>query len=152
VKGLAEGAAGAGGKYDGRPVDITDVVILNCWAELMTLDSALEALPTGLEGRVFPHSRPRAMPPVQEGHCSAFAATGPATADGTIVFGHITMFGLMSSHHFNVWLDVKPAKGHRIVMQSSPGSIQSGMDYYISSSGLLVAETTIGQTRLDGSG
>jgi hypothetical protein len=100
MKGIADGASAAGAKYDGRPVDITDVVILNCWAELMTLDNALEALPTGLEGRVFPRSRPRAMPPPQEGHCSAFAATGPATADGTIVFGHITMFGLMSSHHF----------------------------------------------------
>ena len=58
----------------------------------------------------------------------------------------------MSSHHFNLWLDVKPAKGHRIVMQGSPGSIQSGMDYYISDSGLLVAETTIGQTRFNGDG
>lgn len=152
MKGIADGATAAGAKYDGRPVDITDVVILNCWAELMTLDGALEALPTGLEGRVFSRSMPRAMPPPKGDHCSAFAATGPATADGTIVFGHITMFGLMSAHHFNVWLDVQPAKGHRIVMQSSPGSIQSGMDYYISSSGLLIAETTIGQTRFNGEG
>src|SRR5262245_16228049 len=106
MKGIADGASAGGAKYDGRPVDITDVVILNCWAELMTLDSALEALPTGLEGRVFPRSRPRAMPPPQDGHCSAFAATGAATADGTIVFGHITMFGLLPSQHFNLWLDV----------------------------------------------
>ena len=51
-------------------------------------------------------------------HCSAFAATGPATADGKIVFGHITMFGLYPSNFYNVWLDVKPAKGHRVLMQT----------------------------------
>ena len=45
MKGIADGASAAGAKYDGRPVDITDVVILNCWAELMTLDNALEARP-----------------------------------------------------------------------------------------------------------
>ena len=32
--------------------------------------------------------------------------------------------------HFNVWLDVKPAQGHRVLMQTYPGGIQSGMDYY----------------------
>jgi hypothetical protein len=37
-------------------------------------------------------------------------------------------------------------------MQSFPGGIQSGMDYYISSSGLLCAETTIKQTRFDVNG
>ena len=37
------------------------------------------------------------MPPPKAEHCSAFAATGPATADGKIVFGHITMFGLYPS-------------------------------------------------------
>src|SRR5262249_5482185 len=31
MKGIADGAAAAGAKYDGRPVDINDVVILNCW-------------------------------------------------------------------------------------------------------------------------
>ncbi len=39
--------------------------------------------------------------------CSAFAATGPATADGKIVFGHITMYLLYATSFFNVWLDVK---------------------------------------------
>src|SRR5436305_1137878 len=84
--------------------------------------------------------------------CSAFAATGPATADGKIVFGHITMFGLYPSSFYNVWLDVKPAKGHRVLMQSYPGGIQSGMDYYLNDAGLLVAETTIAQTRFNPDG
>src|SRR5262249_10728847 len=84
-----------------------------------------------------------------EEHCSAFAATGPATADGKIVFGHITMFSLYPANFYNVWLDVKPAKGHRIMMQSYPGGIQSGMDYYMNDAGILVCETTIHQTKFE---
>ena len=37
-------------------------------------------------------------------------------------------------------------------MQSYPGGIQSGLDYYLNDAGLLVAETTIAQTRFDGTG
>ncbi len=149
MKGIADGAAAAGATFDGRPIDLTDIVAINCMPEIETLDSALEAWPTGLEGRLFPRRQPRRMPEPPMGHCSAFAATGPATADGKIVFGHITMFGLYSSSFFNVWLDVQPSQGHRVLMQSYPGGIQSGMDYYMNSAGLLVTETTIRQTRYD---
>src|SRR5262249_59652630 len=81
--------------------------------------------------------------------CSAFAATGPAPRDGKIVFGHITMFSLYPSNFYNVWLDVKPASGHRVLMQSFPGGVHSGMDYYLNDAGLLISETTISQTHFD---
>ncbi|HLJ94343.1 MAG TPA: C45 family autoproteolytic acyltransferase/hydrolase [Gemmataceae bacterium] len=149
MRGIADGASAAGARFDNRPIDLVDVVGLNVWPEVDTLDSALEALPTGLEGTRFPHSQPRTMPAPKPMRCSAFAATGPATADGKIVFGHITMFGLYPSTLYNVWLDVKPAKGHRVLMQSYPAGIQSGMDYYMNDAGLLVAETTIAQTLFD---
>src|SRR5207249_6350795 len=149
MRGIADGASAAGARFDNRPLDLTDVVGLNVWPEIDTLDSALEALPTGLEGMRFPHSQPRSMPAAKPMRCSAFAATAPATADGKIVFGHITMFSLYPSYFYNVWLDVKPAKGHRVLMQSYPAGIQSGMDYYLNDAGLLVAETTIAQTQFD---
>src|SRR5260370_20553041 len=149
MRGIADGATAAGARFDNRPIDLVDIVGLNVWPEVDTLDSALEALPTGLEGTRFPHSQPRAMPAPKPMRCSAFAATGPATADGKIVFGHITMFGLYPSYFYNVWLDIKPAKGHRVLMQSYPAGIQSGMDYYLNDAGLLVAETTIAQTLFD---
>src|SRR5437868_9905226 len=76
MKGIADGAAAAGAKFDNRPIDLTDIVALNCWPEIETLDDAVTALPTGLEGKRFPRSQPRRMPPPAEGHCSAFAATG----------------------------------------------------------------------------
>lgn len=152
MKGIADGAAEAGAKFDGRPIDLIDIVSVNCWAEIETLDSALEATPNALDGIKFPKPQPRKMPEPPMDHCSAFAATGPATADGKIVFGHITMFGLYAGNFFNVWLDVKPEKGHRVLMQSYPGGIQSGMDYYQNDVGILVAETTIKQTRFNEKG
>jgi hypothetical protein len=149
MKGIAEGATAAGAKVFDRPIDLVDIVALNSWPEIDTLPSALEATATGLEAIRFPKQEPRAMPPAKPMHCSAFAATGPATADGKIVFGHITMFSLYPSSFYNVWLDVKPAKGHRVLMQSYPGGMQSGMDYYLNDAGLLVCETTLAQTKFD---
>lgn len=149
MKGIADGATEAGARIFDRPIDLVDIVALNCWPEIETLDSALEATPTGLEGIRFPKTQPRAMPKPRPEHCSAFAATGPATADGKIVFGHITMFSLYPANFYNVWLDIKPAKGRRMFMCAYPGAMQSGMDYYMNDAGLLIAETTISQTRFD---
>src|SRR5262249_53060017 len=58
MKGIADGAAAAGARFDGRAIDLVDVVALNCWAEEMTLDAALDALPSGLEGLKFEHAQP----------------------------------------------------------------------------------------------
>jgi hypothetical protein len=149
MKGIADGATAAGARFDGRPVDLVDIVALNSWPEFETLNSALGATPTGLEGLRFPHQPLKPMPASKPMHCSAFAATGPATRDGKVVFGHITMFGLYPSLFYNVWLDVKPTAGHRVLMQTYPGGIQSGLDYYLNDAGILVCETTIKQTRFD---
>jgi hypothetical protein len=149
MKGIADGAAAAGAKFDGRAIDLIDIVALNSWEEVATLEGALEALPNGLEGIRFSKDGPRVAVPAKASRCSAFAATGPATKDGKIVFGHITMSDLYSANFYNVWLDIKPAKGRRVVIQSFPGGIQSGLDYYMNDAGILINETTIGQTRFD---
>jgi hypothetical protein len=155
MKGIAEGATDAGASYDERDIDLVDIVTINAWMELDTLDSALEATPTGLEGKTFPRpGLPRAPAPraKHKDHCSAFIATGPATADGQIVFGHITMAGLTSGPFVNVWLDVQPKDGRRFVMQGFPGAVWSSQDYYINDAGILLCETTISQTPLDATG
>ena len=152
MKGIADGAAAAGAKWDGRPLDLLDLVTINADVETNFLENALEATATGLEGRRF--REPAQQGPVrrQESHCSAFAATGPATADGQVVFGHITMWNLFHAYHYNVWLDVKPARGHRVLMQTYPGGIMSGLDYYMNDRGIIVCETTIAQTKFDVTG
>src|SRR5262249_41150789 len=114
MRGIADGAAAAGAKFQNRPIDLLDVVTLNAWAEIDTLDDGLQALPTGREAQRVDKGQPQTVPPSKPMHCSAFAATGPATKDGKIVFGHITMFSLYPSNFYNVWLDVKPSKGHRV--------------------------------------
>jgi hypothetical protein len=143
MQGTAAGAAAAGATFGGRPLDLLDVVTLNSEIELDFVEAAVNATPTGLESRTF-------RAPTDPGdHCSAFAATGPATADGKVVIGHITMFGLPLVRHFNVWLDIVPATGHRVLMQTYPGGVWSGMDYYMNDAGLVVTETTLEQTRFD---
>ena len=78
--------------------------------------------------------------------CSAFAATGPATRDGKMVIGHVTWWPLTLAEQTNVWLDIKPEKGHRMLIQGYPGAIESGTDWYQNDAGLVLTETTIRQT------
>ncbi len=150
MKGIADGAAAVGAKFDGRFIDLVDVVALNSEIEVEFLQSGLDAAATGLEGQKFrePLFNQSTRDPEDEDdeHCSAFAAVAPATANGEIVFGHITMFKLYYVRHFNVWIDIKPSEGRRMLFQTYPGGIMSGLDYYLNDGGLLVAETTIRQT------
>ncbi len=152
MKGIADGAAAAGAEVDGRPIDLTDVVAINAEVECSFVDEALEATANGLEAgdfRVPAEGKPRAS---HEEHCSAFAATGAATADGHVIIGHITMWNLYHARNFFVWLDVQPADGHRVLMQTYPGGIMSGMDYYMNDAGMVVCETTLDQTAFDPDG
>jgi len=59
------------------------------------LASAASTMPTGLEGLKFdaPPYAERKRDSVMD-HCSAFAATGPATRDGKMVIGHVTWWPL----------------------------------------------------------
>ncbi|MBI5760258.1 MAG: hypothetical protein HZA46_17215 [Planctomycetales bacterium] len=152
MKGIADGAAAAGAKFDGRRIDLLDVVVINSDVELGFLESALEATANGLDRMKFTEPRYSQPKAPAKHRCSAFVATGPATGGGQIVAGHITMTDLSYTRHLNVWLDVQPSDGHRIVMQSFPAGIQSGLDYYINSGGLIVSETTIRQTKFNPQG
>ena len=43
-------------------------------------------------------------------------------------------------------LDIKPADGHRMLIQSYPGGIESGTDWYQNDAGVVLTETTIRQS------
>ena len=58
MKGIADGAAAGGAKFDGRAVDLTDMVAINVWPELMTLDDALRRSRRGWKGRTLRSRRP----------------------------------------------------------------------------------------------
>jgi hypothetical protein len=75
--------------------------------------------------------------------CSSFIATGHMTTDGGVVLAHNTMSDYTLAL-YNVVLDLVPAKGHRILMQTQPGWIHSGTDFFLTDAGLVGSETTIG--------
>ena len=81
------------------------------------------------------------------GGCSAFIATGQATADGKIVMAHNSWASYAVLRFCNIIVDIIPDRGHRILMQSWGPCIYSATDFFITSAGLVGTETTIGGFR-----
>ncbi len=146
MRGIADGASDAGAKWLDRRVDLMDIVVANVTVELGELSAAVSTTATGLEGQML--ERPAYAGKVDSvlDHCSAFAATGPATRDGKMVIAHVTWWPLTLAEQTNVMLDIKPIKGHRMLIQSYPGGIESGTDWYQNDAGMVLTETTINQT------
>ena len=146
MKGIADGAEEQGAEAWGRPLDLVDIVTINSVVDLGQLEDAIEVSPHALTGEAFaaPDGELDVAP---ESHsCSAFAATGPATATGDVVFGQIFMWGGYTGVHWNVITDVVPSQGNRLVYHTFPGGIHSGADFYINSAGIIIGETTVSQT------
>ena len=153
MRGIADGASDAGARWKDRRIDLLDIAVANTTVEMGELASAVSATPTGLEDMSFdapPYSGRK--PDSLRDHCSAFAATGPATRDGKMVIGHVTWWPLTLAEQTNVMLDIKPASGHHMLMQSYPGGIESGTDWYQNDAGVVLTETTIDQTPFNPSG
>ncbi len=81
-------------------------------------------------------------PPRQS--CSSFIATGSMTRSGGVVLGHNTMTDYAEATQ-RVIIDLLPERGHRILMQTAPGWIHSGTDFFVTSAGIVGAETTVGE-------
>jgi hypothetical protein len=76
--------------------------------------------------------------------CTAFIAVGDHTKNGKIVCAHNSFSNFIDTQCSNIIMYVYPDKGNAFVMQTSPGWIWSGTDFYISSNGFICTETTIG--------
>ena len=128
IKGIAEGARAAG-------MDTT-------WQEVLAWNGYSELTdywwPT-VQGKTYSE-----MKPDEQGHCSAFVATGSYTTDGKIVMAHNSWEVYQIGQFFNLILDIVPAKGHRIFMQSAPGYVDSFTDFFVTDAGIMGTETTIG--------
>jgi len=153
MRGIADGASDGGARWKDRRIDLLDIAVANTTVEMGELGQAAAATPTGLEGLRLdaPAYAVRKRDSVTD-HCSAFAATGPATRDGKMVIGHVTWWPLTLAEQTNVMLDIKPAKGHRMLIQSYPGGIESGTDWYQNDAGVVLTETTINQTPFNPAG
>lgn len=146
MRGIADGANAAGARFLNRKLDLIDIVLANTSVEMSDLASALLMTPTGLEGANV-HLPPYAGKHDHvTNHCSAFAATGSATRDGKMVIAHVTWWPQTLAEQTNVMIDIKPDSGHHMLMQSYPGGIESGTDWYQNDAGVVLTETTIRQT------
>jgi len=127
--GIVDGLQAAG-----VTVTLDDLVAYNAYAELEWYwwPEVLKKITGGATA---------ITPPKQS--CSAFVATGSMTRDGGVVLAHNTMWDYTEAY-FNIILDIVPAQGHRILMQTAPGWIHSGTDFFITDAGLVGAETTVG--------
>lgn len=146
MRGIADGANAGGARFLGRKLDVKDIIVANTTVELGELQWAMRMTPTGLEGLPFSAPDYSAKHSPMMDRCSAFAATGPATRDGQMVVGHVTWWPQTLSEQTNVMLDIKPETGHRMLIQSYPGGIESGTDWYQNDAGIVLTETTIDQT------
>jgi putative hemolysin len=125
IQGIAHGARAAG-------TDIT-------WQEVLTWNGYEELL-----GYWWPNELAGKYAQPDNDHCSGFIATGSVTKDGKIVMAHNSWDAFTHGQYFNVILDIEPAQGHRMFMQSSPGYIASFTDFFVTDAGIMGTETTIG--------
>jgi len=79
------------------------------------------------------------------GNCSAFIATGDWTKDKRIVIGHNAWTSYITGERWNIMFDIKPEKGHRMLMDGLPGIITSDDDFGVNDAGIVITETTITQ-------
>ena len=153
MKGIADGVNNTGVKLFNRKLDLLDVVTLNSAIDIDYSKDAMGVTPNQLSGQSFLKSEDELNISNRLHKCSSFLANKSSTTDGRIVFGQIFMWGGYTGPHWNVICDVIPTEGNRLVYQTFPGGIHSGSDFYINSSGIMIGETTVGQTpfNVDGS-
>jgi hypothetical protein len=139
LRGISDGLHAAGYRSD----SLWDVVASNDWAD----QDCYKRLLRGATSSAAP-AAPRAslLRRGAKGGCSAFIASGTATADGLPVMGHNTWAGYQYSFQNNVLFYVHPTHGYAFTFQSSGGQIWSGEDWYENSAGLLLTETTLADT------
>ena len=152
MKGTADGAVKAGVKFKGRDIDLLDIVTLNSAVDMSSLQDGLTHATHPLSGRTFMTGDDEMDQGGKGDHCSSFVATKGATKSGRFLFTQMFMWNGYTGTEWNVMLDVVPEKGHRVVMQTFAGGIHSGTDWYLNTSGLVMGETTVGQTPFNADG
>jgi len=139
MAGFAEGCTAGGTKMDvGEVVAWNNYFTLTeSWWSNMPEEDAI-----AIKGAV--HSNVSSKEGGSADRCSAFIANGEWTADGKIVVAHNNFSNFVDGQFARVVVDLKPTKGHRIIMMGFPGWIWSGTDFFVTSKGIIGTETTIG--------
>jgi len=147
MNGIAEGATKAGTK-----TSCDDIILINCF---MSIDYIMDYLPNIINEHprlkpkygdifVYKNTEHKIDKSGASDKCTGFIAVGNYTKDGKIVCGHNSFDNYITGQQQNILLEIKPDKGNAFIMQTSPGYVWSGTDYYVSSNGFICSETTIG--------
>lgn len=128
MEGISDGA-----KYAGiRGIDVLDILALNGYGDTLTYHAWKQ------------YESDRSSNPPVPGHCSAFIAAGDATENGCIVIAHNMWWNYVLGGLFNVMMTIEPEKGHRMFIETGPGSIGGNtIDWDMNDAGLMVSETTV---------
>ncbi|MHA1836202.1 MAG: C45 family autoproteolytic acyltransferase/hydrolase [Candidatus Odinarchaeia archaeon] len=128
MTGIVEGAA-----YKGvKDLDLIDIIALNGYGDTLTYYAWQE------------HQKNPSSSLDVLGHCSAFIATGDATVDGKIVLAHNMWWNYILGGLFNIMMSIEPEKGHKMFIETGPGSIGGNtIDWDMNDAGIMVSETTI---------
>lgn len=144
MNGICEGAKKGGF----TEIKMEDIFFWNCW---VSVGSILSNLPEWIEKNTALNDKYKevfhkdvAKKGGAKDKCTAFMAVGDWTKDGKIVCAHNTFDNYVDSQFCNVLICIRPNKGNTFIMQTAPGLLSSGTDYYITSNGFIVTETTIG--------
>ncbi len=157
MEGITAGAKAAGYKE----LTLEDIIMWNCQTSIDSFYGQLPTLIKGHEKLLKKYGDLFKEGAGASGHgeggggnfnanrvggdkCTGFIVVGSYTKDGKIVCGHNSFDNFISGQNFNFILDVNPSKGNRFIMQCAAGYISSQTDYYVTSTGLMITETTIG--------
>jgi len=140
MEGFAEGCT-----KGGTPTDISEMVAWNNMISLLDYIYPYDLKQTGESGKFSGEGG--ALQNFKNGakdRCTSFIACGDYTKDGKIVLCHSNFSDFLDGQYANVVLDLKPTKGHRILLQGFIGWIWSGSDFFVTSAGIIGAESTLG--------
>ncbi len=124
IRGMAEGLLEAGSK-----LDEDDILALNCLFDAESYLTSVEKNDKNVTNK--------------NGGCTSFIANGDYTEDGDYIIAHTTWWRYFNGVNFNHLEVIKPDKGNSFMMQSSPGLVFSGTDFYYNSMGISISETTL---------
>ena len=149
IRGIKEGANARGTK-----ISMDDILMWNCSYSIPYIADYIPRLVVDNEklnkkyGYMFAGDKASEVKTIDYAmkmdKCTGFIAVGDYTKDGKIVCAHNTFDFFVEAQHCNIIVEVKPTKGHSFIMQSPPGHIASGTDYFVNSNGLICTETTLG--------
>ena len=147
MNGIAEGATKAG-----TNVSCDEIILINFY---MSIDYIMDSIPELIKEFpklklkygdlfVYKHSENKINKSGASDKCTGFIAVGNYTKDGKIVCGHNTFDNFITAQVQNIMLEIQPDKGNSFIMQTFPGGVWSGSDYYVTGNGFICTETTIG--------